>query len=183
MVIFLPAAQEDQVALLAPQVLLAPVKKKKQWETHHKLPLTQIASAVRSNSVSLQCCYMHEGAYVHLFKFVLMCMFIYTCIDPLASSMCMSVCVCMVGVCVLFLSVLVFVHRPSHLFQSHICDLQGGDWYGNIIMQARISSLPSTNLPAHLSPSPHLSLQHLSFSRQARSCNSAQVPFCSGWSI
>lgn len=45
MVIVLPAAQVDQVALLAPQVLLAPVKKK-QSETHHKLPLTQISSAV-----------------------------------------------------------------------------------------------------------------------------------------
>lgn len=63
-----------------------------------------------------------------------------------------------VWVCVLFLSALVFVHRPSHLFHRHICDLQGGDWYGNIITQARISSFPFANLSAHLSPSPHLSL-------------------------
>lgn len=45
-------------------------------------------------------------------------------------------------VCALFLSAFLFVGSPSHLFQNHICDLMGSDWYGNIIIQARILSLP-----------------------------------------
>lgn len=59
-------------------------------------------------------------------------------------------CVC-VSVCALFLSASLFVGWPSHLFHSYICDLPGSDWYGNIIIQARILSLPSLTLSLALS--------------------------------
>lgn len=64
------------------------------------------------------------------------------------------VCAC---VCAVFLSASPFVGWPSHLFHGYICDLLGSDWYGNIIIQARILSLPSLTLslsPSLLSLSP-----------------------------
>lgn len=55
--------------------------------------------------------------------------------------------------CVLcFCQLPLFVGQPSHLFHGYICDLLGSDWYGNIIIQARILSLPSLAL-SPLSPS------------------------------
>lgn len=54
--------------------------------------------------------------------------------------------------CYVSVSLPPFVGRPSHLFHGYICDLQGSDWYGNIIIQARILSLPSLAL-SPLSPS------------------------------
>lgn len=59
---------------------------------------------------------------------------------------------CACVICFLFflwsVSASLFVGWPSHLFQSHICDLLGSDWYGNIIIQARILSftLPKLSL-------------------------------------
>lgn len=49
-------------------------------------------------------------------------------------------------VCVLCFCQPPFVGWPSHLFHGYICDLLGSDWYGNIIIQARIWSLPSPTL-------------------------------------
>lgn len=69
-----------------------------------------------------------------------------------------------------FLSASLFVGWPSHLFHSHICDLLGSDWYGNIIIQAWILSLSSLtpSLPTlHLSylfHHIHISLPQLSLS-------------------
>lgn len=61
-----------------------------------------------------------------------------------------------VFVCVMFLSASPFVGWPSHLFHGYICDLLGSDWYGNIIIQARILSLPSLTLSLSPALSPSL---------------------------
>lgn len=87
--------------------------------------------------------------------------------------MCVCACICFVCashgdyasllawvcLCALFLSAFLFVGWPSHLFQSHICDLLGSDWYGNIIIRARILSLLSPTLSFHF---PH-SISLISF--------------------
>lgn len=85
---------------------------------------------------------------------------------------------CVLWVCSRFLSASLFVGRPSHLFHSHICDLLGSDWYGNIIIQAWILSLSSLTLPTlHLSYlfcHIHISLPQLSLSSLHSKCSSRQ---------
>lgn len=76
-----------------------------------------------------------------------------------------------------FLSASLFVGWPSHLFHSHICDLLGGDWYGNIIIPPWIWSLFSLTLALSL---PSISL--ITFATSTFLCRSCLSPplCCSG---
>lgn len=79
----------------------------------------------------------------------------------------------------LFLSASLFVGWPSHLFHSHICDLLGGDWYGNIIIPPWILSLFSLTLALSL---PSISL--ITFATSTFLCRSCLSPsLCSSGSF
>lgn len=79
----------------------------------------------------------------------------------------------------LFLSASLFVGWPSHLFHSHICDLLGGDWYGNIIIPPWILSLFSLTLALSLPSISLITFATSPFLR--RSCLSP--PLCSSGSF
>lgn len=71
----------------------------------------------------------------------------------------------------LFLSASLFVGWPSHLFHSHICDLLGSDWYGNIIIPSWILSPFSLTLAL-----PLLSISYITFATSTFLCRSCLSP-------
>lgn len=163
---------------LGPTTPLSPCKEK-QSETHHKLPLAspRLSAVMIEQYITTHSCWYTVRTKLLLYICLsLMC--IYACIDPLACSMC---CVCMHGwrVCFVFVSLGLCTPAKPPVPEPHLWSPgRWLIWKYNHAGQDFISSL-------HQSPSSSISIPTFisTASLSAPSCNSTQVPYCSGWSI